>query len=398
MLKYVTAGESHGKGLVGVIEGLPAGIPVSEEYINEQLARRQKGYGRGGRMKIETDRAEIISGVRGGLTLGSPLSFIIYNRDYENWEGIMSPGKCERIEERSVHRPRPGHADLAGAMKYNHQDMRNILERASARETAARVAVGAVCSQLLQIFDIYIYSQVLSIGSVQAAPNVVDAANFKEIFSLIEASPVRCADAATGEAMMALIDQAKQEGESLGGSFELGALGVPPGLGSHVSWEAKLDGRIAGALMSIPAIKAVEIGDGLANAARPGSQVHDQIFLNDERRIYHQSNRAGGLEGGITNGETIWARAYMKPIPTLYKPLQTVNTREWQEEKAVVERSDICAVPAAAVVGEAMLAFVMAQASLEKFGSDNVAEIRESFLRYHDYLKKVWQWEKRTSF
>lgn len=381
-----------------MIEGMPAGIPVSEEIINEQLARRQKGYGRGGRMKIETDRVEIISGVRGGFTLGSPISFIIHNRDFENWQGIMSPGECEHIDERTVDRPRPGHADLAGAMKYNHQDMRNILERASARETAARVAVGAICSQLLELFGIAIYSQVLSIGNIKAVPRTVVADNHKEVYNLVEASPVRCADAQAGKAMMALIDSAKQEGESLGGSFELGALGLPPGLGSHVSWETKLDGRIAGALMSIPAIKAVEIGEGFANAARPGSQVHDQIFLNDDRRLYHQSNRAGGLEGGITNGETVWAQAYMKPIPTLYKPLQTVNTRDWQEEKAVVERSDICAVPAAAIVGEAMLAFIIAQAFLEKFGSDNVNEVTESWLRYHDYLRKVWRWERKTSF
>lgn len=395
MLKYSTAGESHGKGLIGIIEGLPAGVPVSEEYINGQLARRQQGYGRGGRMQIESDRAEIISGVRNGLSLGSPLSFIIYNRDYENWQGIMSPGACERIEERTVNRPRPGHADLAGAMKYHHQDMRNILERASARETAARVAVGAVCCQLLQIFDIYIYSQVLAIGSVKAEPYPVDTGNRQEFVELVEASPVRCADPAAGAAMMALIDQAKQEGESLGGSFEIGALGVLPGLGSHVSWETKLDGRIAGALMSIPAIKAVEIGDGFANSARTGSQVHDQLYLNDQG-IYRQSNQAGGLEGGITNGELVWARAYMKPIPTLYKPLQTVNTRDWQEEKAVVERSDICAVPAAAVVGEAMLAFIIAQAALDKFGSDNAEEIKDSWLRYREYLKKVWQWEKTS--
>jgi len=395
VLKYVTAGESHGKGLIGVIEGLPAGVPISEEYINQQLLRRQQGYGRGGRMKIESDKAEIISGVRGGLTLGSPVSFIIYNRDYENWQGIMSPGECERIEERAVNRPRPGHADLAGAMKYNHSDMRNILERASARETATRVAVGAVCCQLLQIFDIYIYSQVLAIGSVDTERYPVNSANRQEFSDLIEGSAVRCPDPMAASAMMALIDQAKQDGESLGGCFELGALGVPPGLGSHVSWDTKLDGRIAGALMSIPAIKAVEIGDGFSNSALPGSQVHDQIYLN-EHGIHHQSNRAGGLEGGITNGETVWARAYMKPIPTLYKPLQTVNTREWQEEKAVVERSDICAVPAAAVVGEAMLAFIIAQAALEKFGSDNAVETMESYRRYLEYLKKVWQWQKTS--
>lgn len=395
MLKYVTAGESHGKGLIGVVEGLPAGVPISEEYINQQLRRRQQGYGRGARMKIESDQAEIISGVRDGLTLGSPLSFIIYNRDYENWQGIMSPGECERMEERAVNRPRPGHADLAGAMKYHQQDMRNILERASARETAARVAMGAVCGQLLQIFDIYIYSQVLAIGAVQAEGYQVNSGNRQELADLTEASPVRCPDPAAASAMMALIDQAKQDGESLGGCFELGALGVPPGLGSHVSWETKLDGRIAGALMSIPAIKAVEIGEGFLNAGRPGSQVHDQIYLN-EQGIYHQSNRAGGLEGGISNGEIIWARAYMKPIPTLYKPLQTVNTMSWQEEKAVVERSDICAVPAAAVVGEAMLAFIMAQAALEKFGSDNAAEIQESYQRYLEYLRKVWQWQKTS--
>lgn len=392
MLKFVTSGESHGKGLVGIIEGLPAGVPISQDYINLQLARRQQGYGRGGRMKIETDQIEIMAGVRGGLTLGSPVSFVIQNRDYENWQGIMSPGECERLEERAVYRPRPGHADLAGAMKYNHRDMRNILERASARETAARVAVGAFCRQLLHLMDIYIYSQVLSIGSVSAEPYPVDTGNWRECCERVELSPVRCLDNTAATAMMALIDQAKQEGESLGGSFEVGAVGVPPGLGSHVSWDTKLDGRIAAALMSIPAIKAAEIGDGFANSARPGSQVHDQIYLGD-KGIYHQFNRAGGIEGGITNGEKVWVRGYMKPIPTLYKPLQSVNTQEWHEEKAEVERSDICAVPAAAVVGEAMLAFVIAQAVLEKFGADTVVEIKAAYERYRDYLKKVWQWE-----
>jgi len=394
LLRFLTSGESHGKGLIGIIEGMPSGILISEEYINQQLRRRQKGYGRGERMSIESDTVEIFSGVRDQKTLGSPISFIIRNKDNENWREIMNTGKCSRINERTVRRPRPGHADLAGGIKYNQPDMRNILERASARETAARVAAGAFFKRLLETFDIYIYSQVVSIGEVTARTEKFDRDNYKQLNNVIEASPLHCFDKFSEGKMVQLIDRARNAGESLGGSFEVGAIGVPPGLGSHVSWDRKLDGKIAGLLMSTPAIKAVEIGEGIENASTPGSRVHDQLFFNENHGIYRKANRAGGIEGGISNGETIWARAYMKPIPTLYKPLTSVNTSLWCEEQADVERSDICAVPAAAVVGEAMLAYGIAGAFVEKFGNDSLAQINEAYDSYRDYMKKVWKWKK----
>ncbi len=396
-MRFLTSGESHGKGLLGIMEGLPAGMALSVETINLDLERRQSGYGRGGRMKIETDTVEILSGVRHGETLGTPISFLIRNIDYANWQDIMSAEPVASPEEKAVYRPRPGHADLAGAMKYHHRDMRNVLERASARETAARVAAGSICKQLLGPFGICLYHQVLSIGSIVAQPFQAGSSNLPDLYQRVEASPLRCTDQQAEKEMMALIDDARREGESLGGSFEVGALGVPPGLGSHTAWDRKLDARISAALISIPAIKAVEIGDGFQAARLPGSEIHDQIYYHPESGLYRQTNRAGGIEGGITNGETIRACAYMKPIPTLYKPLQSVNTRQWCEEKAQVERSDICAVPAAAVVGEAMLALILAEAFLDKFSGDSWYEIQASLMRYRDYLKKEWQWEKTSS-
>lgn len=394
MLRFITSGESHGKGLIGIIEGMPAGIELDEADINQELKRRQQGYGRGGRMNIEADTIEIFAGVRNCKTLGSPISFLVRNNDYENWKEIMGAGECSKIEQRAVHRPRPGHADLPGAMKYDHSDMRNVLERASARETACRVAAGAFFKKLLTELNIYIYSQVVSIGQVSSSTWKVNRENLSEFYKRIELSPLRCIDQPSEEAMKAAIDQARENGESTGGSFEVGAIGVPPGLGSHVTWDGRLDSQLAALLMSIPAIKAVEIGEGVDNARKPGSMVHDEILYEEQQGIYRLSNRAGGIEGGMSNGETIWARAYMKPIPTLYKPLLSVNTSLWCEEKADIERSDICAVPAAAVVGEAMLAYGLALAVTQKFGGDSIDQLKESFDVYRDYLRKVWKWTK----
>ncbi len=394
MLKFYTAGESHGKGLIGIIEGLPAGLVINQEYINKELGRRQMGHGRGGRMKIETDQLEIYSGVRNCITLGSPISFIIHNKDHKNWQNIMGAGVCEKIDDKKVNRPRPGHADLPGAMKYNHADMRNVLERASARETAVRVAAGTFFKQLLAFFNIYIYSEVIAIGKVDYVGHEIKADNLSEFYARVEASPVRCCNKEIGERMIGAINQAIEAGESLGGCFVVGAVGIPPGLGSHVSWDRKLDSRIAGILTSIPAIKAVEIGDGFKCSKNPGSLVHDQIYYHPDRGLYRQNNQAGGIEGGISNGEIIWARAYMKPIPTLMRPLNSVNTETWCTEKAVIERSDVCAVPAASIVGEAMMAYILAQALMEKFGGDNIAEIEQSLGSYRTYLEKVWKWEK----
>lgn len=394
MLTFQSAGESHGKALVGIVSGMPSGVPISGEAINEELTRRQQGYGRGGRMKIEQDTAEILSGVRNGYTLGSPIALIITNQDHLNWHGIMDAGPCSHADQRAVYRPRPGHADLAGAIKYDHKDMRNILERSSARETAARVAAGSICKQFLAALDIVIYSQVVAIGSIRCQPVRVERETIKCLNMALEKSRVHCANEEASQAMMAAIDRAKQTGESLGGCFEVGAIGVLPGIGSHTSWNTKLDGGLAGALMSIPAIKGVEIGEGVANSERVGSEVHDEIFYDEDQGLYRKTNRAGGIEGGISNGENVWARAYMKPIPTLYRPLTSVNTRDWKEEKADIERSDICAVPSAAIVGEAMLALVLAAAVLEKFGGDSLQQVKDAYGSYRNYMKKVWKWGK----
>lgn len=379
MFRFLTAGESHGKGLVVIIEGVPAGLALDEDYIACDLARRQGGYGRGGRMDIERDRAETLSGVRHGLTMGSPISLLIWNRDWENWKQEMSVSQVE-LEVEPLTRLRPGHADLAGAVKYTLDDVRPILERASARETASRVAVGAVARKLVEEFGIEIHSHTVCVGgrwSKQAES--VDWAR-------VEGSPLRCCDSEAERAMVSAIDEAREAGDSVGGFFEVIADGVPIGLGSHVHWDRRLDGRIAQAMMSINAVKGVEIGAGFTVANLPGSQVHDVIEPDADRGWRHATNRAGGLEGGMSNGEPIIVRAAVKPIPTLSKPLPSADLGTGEAVEAHFERSDVCVVPAAGVIGEAVLAIVLAEALLEKFGGDHIAE---TLRNYRSYLKSI---------
>ena len=383
VLRFLTAGESHGQGLLAILEGIPANLEISEDYINRQLARRQRGYGRGGRMKIEKDRVKIISGVRFGKTLGSPISLWIENRDWENWKEKMAPEGEPPENLLPFTRPRPGHADLAGGIKYNQRDLRNILERASARETAARVAVGAVCRKFLEDLGIKVGSYVSSIGDL--APEIEEEDLLKR-HELAESSEVRFPDPSKDKEFRSLIDEAKERGESLGGTFVVFAVGVPPGLGSHIQWDRRIDGRIAQAIMSIQAIKGVEIGLGFEASRRFGSQVHDEIGYETGRGYFRLSNNLGGTEGGITNGMPIVVRAAMKPIPTLKNPLKSVDINTKEEIKAGKERSDVVAVPAASVVGEAMLSIVLADALLEKLGGDFMEEVRE---RYQAYLKHV---------
>ncbi|MGI6038510.1 MAG: chorismate synthase [Limnochordia bacterium] len=371
MLRYLDAGESHGQALVAIVEGMPAGVPLKAEAIDAQLARRQQGHGRGGRMEIERDRVEILSGVRYGYTLGSPIACAIFNRDWANWQEKMAvePG----LEAEPVTRPRPGHADLAGVWKYKQTDIRNILERASARQTAIRTAVGSVARCLLDSLGIEIYSHVVAIGSVEAPPASLEMIKNMD-------SPVSCAHPQASQQMVEAIDAARREGDTLGGIFEVIICGVPPGIGSHVHWDRRLDGRLAGAFMSIQAIKGVEIGLGFQGTRRPGSQVHDPITYDGAFR--RPTNHAGGIEGGISNGEAIVIRCGMKPIPTLYKPLPSVDLVTKEPVEAVIERSDACAVPAAAVVGEAVGAWVIAQGILEKFGGDSLEELKDNYDRY----------------
>jgi chorismate synthase len=383
--RFLTAGESHGEALTAVIDGVPAGLGLTEEHLNEDLARRQRGYGRGGRMKIEQDRAHISSGVRFGVTLGSPITLTIQNRDWENWKQTMAVGEAPAgASPKSVTRPRPGHADLAGAMKYGHHDIRNVLERSSARETTARVAVAGVAKRLVGEFGISILSHVTEIGGVRIGPLDV---SWDEVRSRAEASEVRCADPIAEVAMVEAIDRAKEAGDTLGGVFEVVALGCPVGLGSYVQWDRKLDGLLARAFCSIHAIKGAEIGMGFEAARRPGSQVHDEILFDTDSGFHRRSNSAGGLEGGVTNGQPVVVRAAMKPISTLRKPLRSVDMATKETVEAVVERSDVCAVPAAGVVGEAMMALVLVEAFLEKFAGDSIDEIRRNYQGYLDYLK-----------
>ncbi|MEW5898962.1 MAG: chorismate synthase [Bacillota bacterium] len=434
-MRYLTAGESHGPALTAIIEGLPAGLPLAADYVNEQLKRRQGGYGRGGRMKIESDRVRFVAGVRGGFTLGSPVAMQIENKDWVNWQEVMDPGEGARLEEKAVTRPRPGHADLAGALKYGHRDVRNVLERASARETAARVAVGAVARRFLEELGVEIIGHVVRIGPA-AAKTPADLLNasgelltadgpgsgqqgeekaavfqgggreenvlagsagrfgpweeFRKYAATVlprlretaARSPVFCLDPAAEKAMMETIDEAREKGDTLGGVFEVRVYGLPPGLGSYVHWDRRLDGRLARALMSIPAIKGVEIGLGLAGAGLSGSETHDEIFFAPGFGFYRRTNRAGGLEGGVTNGEPLILRAAMKPIPTLARPLASVDLLTRRPVRATVERSDTCAVPAACVIGEAVVAWELAAACREKFGGDSLAEIRRAMENY----------------
>jgi chorismate synthase len=379
MLRFLTAGESHGQALVVTVDGMPAGLQFDIDALNLQLRRRQGGYGRGRRMQIESDRAEVLSGVRHGVTTGAPIALLIRNRDWVNWQQTMyveaeKPEGATGAENRpNVTRPRPGHADLAGAIKYGHSDIRDVLERASARETAARVAAGSLARQLLGRFGVRLASHVSAIGGVALPDSRV--VTFDEAVALPD-DPLRCADAQLQQQMITAIDAAKEAGDTLGGAFEVIATGVPPGLGSYVQWDRKLDGRLAQAMMCIHAIKAVGIGIGPEVAFRPGSRVHDEILPpHDADLPVRPSNNAGGLEGGVTNGQDLRVSGFMKPIATLMKPLRSVDLNTLQDAPAAIERSDVCAVPAAAVVGEAMVSFVLADAFLEKFGGDSIDEI-----------------------
>jgi chorismate synthase len=385
MLRFLTAGESHGPALTVIVEGLPAGVPVDREAIDADLRRRQGGYGRGGRMKIEKDAVEVLSGVRHGYTLGSPVSFLVRNKDFENWRDVMSPEPPAPETARRVLRyPRPGHADLAGALKYLTDDLRNVLERASARETTMRVAAGALARALLQCAKIEVRSHVTRIGSAALpAGHPVEW----DALAKIEESPVRCADSATATAMIAEIDAAKKRGDTVGGVFEVVVRGLPPGLGSFAHWDRRLDGRLAQALASIPAVKAVALGDGFIAGETPGAAFHDEILYDDEAGLHRGSNRAGGLEGGVTNGEELRAQAVVKPIPTLLIPLRSIDMKTKEPQPASVERSDTCVVPAAGVVGEAMVAWVAADALLEKFGGDSLREM----LDHLETTRARWQ-------
>ena len=373
-LRYLTAGESHGAALTAILEGLPAGIAITPEAIAHDMRRRQGGHGRGARMQIEPDQVEILSGVRQGRTLGSPIALLIKNTD----------ASIDRLPR--VTHPRPGHADLTGALKYQHQDIRNVLERASARETAARVAVGAVCRQFLETFGIRIVSHVTAIGTVAA--NAPARLAWEELIRIVEASPVRCVDGAAEQQMIAEIDAMKAKGDTLGGVFEVLVEGVPPGLGSYVHYDRRLDAILARAIMAVHAVKAVEVGDGIRGAATPGSDVQDEILYTKDQGFYRTSNRAGGFEGGMTTGQRIVVRGYLKPLSTLMKPLRSVDIETKAEVTATVERSDVCTVPAAGVIGEAVIAFEIANALLDKCGGDALSETRRN---YNGYLKQVKQ-------
>lgn len=384
MLKYLTAGESHGRGTFALLDGFPAGLAVRPEDINFWLAERQKGYGRGGRQRIEKDEVDVLSGIRGGVTLGSPILLAVWNRDFNNWQEAMDPWEESRGERaKKIVQPRPSHADLVGVLKYGHDDCRNILERASARETAARVAAGALCRKLLAEFGVGIAAHVVQIGDVVAP---VDDVPSDKIHELSMASEVRCCDAKAGEAMIAAIKQAKRDKDSLGGVVETRAWGLPTGLGAHTQWDRKLDAKIAMAMMSIQAIKGVEIGIGFRGVDRPGSRFHDEIEYTDENRTaghYRRlSNNLGGTEGGMSTGEEIVVRIAKKPIATLMRPLRSVNLETGEPAQAVLERSDTCAVPALAIIAEATLATTLAEEFIIKFGGDSVAEMKRNFDSY----------------
>lgn len=392
MLRFLTSGESHGPALTAIIEGFPAGVSISKEKINAQLARRRSSFGRGGRMKIEKDEVEILSGVRKGVSIGSPIALMIRNQDWENWYGVMASDEIEIVpemeKEKRVTRPRPGHADLPGGLKYRQKDLRNILERASARETAARVAVGTVARLLLENMGCQIFGHVTQIGHVKSSGlNFENKNDCFKILSHVYDSPVSCADRAVEQEMIRAIEDAREKGDTLGGIFEIICTGLPPGLGSHVHWDRRLDASLAAAIMSIPSVKGVEFGLGFKGVDRPGSGYHDPVCYMPGRGFYRLTNNAGGLEGGITNGEPLIIRAAVKPVPTLKKPLPSVDIFEKKTVEAAFERSDVCVVPAAMVVGEAMTAWVLAGAVVEKFGGDTLDDIVRSWQEYIAYIK-----------
>jgi chorismate synthase len=385
--RFTTAGESHGPGLVAIVEGIPAGLQLDREALDRDMARRQLGHGRGGRMKIETDTAEVRSGVRHGRTLGAPIAVLVANRDYANWEERMNPWPVEGFEPDEVHLPRPGHADLVGSWKYGHGDIRNVLERASARETAARVAAGAVARGFLSALGVSVHSHVTQIASVTASerPSLTPAD-----FEGVDDDPVRCLDPEASAAMVAEINRLRKANESLGGSFEVLTFGLVPGLGSHISWEDRLDGRLAGAVASIQSVKGVSIGEAWDVAGRPGSEAHDEIFWSEKDGYFRETNHAGGLEGGMTNGEPLSVRAAIKPISTLTKPLRSVDTETHQPAQALRERTDSTVVPAAAVVAEAMVCLVLAKCYREKFGGDHIDDVRGAI----DAYKRRIDWRR----
>lgn len=389
-MRYLTAGESHGPQLTAILEGVPAGLTLTAEMINQQLSRRQKGYGRGRRMQIEKDEVQILSGVRHGKTLGSPITLAVENRDFKHWTKIMGAAPLDETEEQEVKRqltrPRPGHADLNGALKYGHRDMRNVLERSSARETTVRVAAGAVARIILSQLGIKVAGHVLEIGGVRAENTEYETID--ELKERSEASPVRCLDESAAEKMMRAIDDAKEQGDSIGGIVEVVVEGMPAGVGSYVHYDRKLDGKLAGAVMSINAFKGVEIGIGFEAAHKPGSQVHDEILWDEDKGYTRGSNNAGGLEGGMSTGMPIVVRGVMKPIPTLYKPLQSIDIDTKEPFKASIERSDSCAVPAASVVAESVVAWELAAAVLEHFGHDRMNAIKENIRQYQEYTKE----------
>jgi chorismate synthase len=385
MLRFETAGESHGECLVATLTGLPAGISIAQDAINHELWRRQQGFGRGGRMKIETDRAHFVSGVRHGRTIGSPIAIIIANADWKNWTESLPVEEGDPALHKPVSRPRPGHADLSGAIKYGFRDARYVLERASARETTARVAIGAVAKQFLSNFGVEILSHVIAVGSVR----LERTASWEEIVAVNQKSEVLlgCVDGDTESAMKGVVDEAYRTGDTVGGIFEVVARGLPPGLGSHVTWDSRLDGRLAQAIVSMQAVKGVEVGFAEEGALSFGSKVQDTIHYNrGEHRFFRGNNRAGGIEGGMTNGEELRVRGFLKPISTLRRPLESVDLETREPAKAAYERSDVCVVPAAGVIGEAMVAIVLAGAMLEKFGGDSLPEIRRN---YEGYLEQV---------
>ncbi|MDF2947005.1 MAG: hypothetical protein K0S51_1684 [Bacillales bacterium] len=387
-MRYLTSGESHGPQLTAILEGVPANLEISIERINYELFRRQQGYGRGGRMKIETDTAEILSGVRNNFTLGSPICLAIKNADFKNWYKIMSPTLHDEVEEkRVVTKPRPGHADLVGGIKYNHRDLRNVLERSSARETAIRVAVGSIAKQLLEKLEIKIASHVINIGGV-TAPNNYNFSSIDEFVKKCEESPVRCFDKKTEEEMIEKIDQAKKNGDTLGGTVEVIVENVPAGLGSYVHYDKKLDGKLAAAIMSINAFKGVEIGLGFECANLPGSEVQDEISWSEEKGFFRLTNNLGGFEGGMTNGMPIVVRGVMKPIPTLYKPLNSIDINTKEKFQATVERSDACAVPAAAVIAENVVAFEIAKIILDTFENSSFDKLITNVKNYRNNVVK----------